>query len=817
MRRRLALGLLVLLLSACDLIQPVVEDLNPIPTAVPTSTPAPTATALPATGVQFTARVPANTPPGTSVALVLVDEVTGNGLNDQKITMGVAGTNQWSVIVNLPLGALVKYKYIHEGQATAPEAGPDSAEVRYRTLRVTQSARVDDTVAGWTDAAMPAGGPLGSLTGVVRNFTTGLGVPGLIVSAGGQQTLTTWDGSYAFPALPHGTQRVTVFAPDGAWTTDEGATVINAPFGAFVDLGVNPARPVNVTFVVSIPPGADARAPLRLAGNVLQLGNTFATAQPVLADRLVSLVRQADGRWAVTVPLYEGMDVRYRYTLGDGFWNSELAADGSRPLRDLIVPGGDVIVEDNVASWRSSGLSPVTFGVSVPADTPPADVVSIQFRMAGPSNPIPMWPDGLNRWRFVLYNPLNLALDLGYRFCRNSECGVADDAATAGSSPTFHRFLPTVLPVDLEDRITAWRSWALPSPVFQVAETPASLRPDMQAGFELGETWNARWLPRLEPALNEIAAAGATQVTFDSFWRARTAPAFIGFDLEASPLPSDVAAVAAAARARNLKLILRPITCRGPRPDCAYWAEAAPEAGGWGAWFEAYRSYMLYHADLAERAGADLLYVGDYSLHPMLPGAPEAAPDAEARWRELIAEVRQHYHGRLGFTVLLQDSQTVRGMPLFGDTLDYIEVRWEAGLSAASPASLEEMQATAGALIDTQVFEVFVRFNKPVGISARFLSVNGTAAQCIAAVGQACRPYADFAPGSNDAGAPVDLNQQAAAYHALLAAVNDRGWISGFSAWGYYPPAALRDGWLSVRGKPAEAVVAAWYHGWTGR
>jgi hypothetical protein len=239
---------------------------------------------------------------------------------------------------------------------------------------------------------------------------------------------------------------------------------------------------------------------------------------------------------------------------------------------------------------------------------------------------------------------------------------------------------------------------------------------------------------------------------------------------------------------------------------------------GWGPWFDAYRAFLLYHADLAERAGMDMLYVGDYSLHPMLPGAPEAAPDAEARWRALVAEVRQHYHGRLAFTVLLQDAQTTRGMPLFGDALDYIDVRWEAPIAAAAATSLEEMQANAGALLDTQVFQTFTRFNKPVGISARLLSVSGGATQCIAAVGQPCRSYADFGPGQGGEGdAVLDLNHQAVAYHALLAALNDRSWVGGFNAGGYYPPVALRDRSLSVRGKPAEAVLAAWYHQWTGR
>jgi hypothetical protein len=106
---------------------------------------------------------------------------------------------------------------------------------------------------------MPPDTPLGSLTGIIRNFATGQGVPGLIVSAGGMQTLTTWDGSYAFPRLLHGAQRVTTLAPDGAWTVAEGATVVNAPVGAFVDLGVDAARPVSVTFVVSIRPNRRAR------------------------------------------------------------------------------------------------------------------------------------------------------------------------------------------------------------------------------------------------------------------------------------------------------------------------------------------------------------------------------------------------------------------------------------------------------------------------------------------------------------------------------------------------------------------------------
>jgi hypothetical protein len=43
-----------------------------------------------------------------------------------------------------------------------------------------------------------------------------------------------------------------------------------------VDLRVKPSRLVNVTFIVSVPGDTVPGVPVRIAGNILQLGNTFA-------------------------------------------------------------------------------------------------------------------------------------------------------------------------------------------------------------------------------------------------------------------------------------------------------------------------------------------------------------------------------------------------------------------------------------------------------------------------------------------------------------------------------------------------------------
>jgi hypothetical protein len=69
--------------------------------------------------------------------------------------------------------------------------------------------------------------------------------------------------------------------------------------------------------------------PLRLAGNLLQLGNTFSDLRgglSLVADRMPVLSSLPDGRYSVSLFLPAGADIEYKYTLGDGFWNSEFTS-----------------------------------------------------------------------------------------------------------------------------------------------------------------------------------------------------------------------------------------------------------------------------------------------------------------------------------------------------------------------------------------------------------------------------------------------------------------------------------------------------------
>ncbi len=85
-----------------------------------------------------------------------------------------------------------------------------------------------------------------------------------------------------------------------------------------------------------------------------------------------------------------------------------------------------------------------------------------------------------------------------------------------------------------------------------------------------------------------------------------------------------------------------------------WWTSAPRDESWWQVWFEQYRTFALHHADLAARSEAQALILGGGWLAPALPGglladgSPSGVPqDAEARWQNLLAEVRQHYQGQL--------------------------------------------------------------------------------------------------------------------------------------------------------------------------
>ncbi len=813
-KRALSL-LLFFCLTACDSL-PLPRLVFDTPT--PRIPPGPTSTPLPGSILNFTVHIPANTPPGAAIAAQIIDDVGGGRIT---VSLTNSGSGVWTGGAPATVGAVLRYRYIRIAPGLAEEVTVTRQPVPYRLYVIPdKNAAVEDSIAAWADTSFV--GETGAITGLIRNGNTGQGVGGVIVSAGGQLALTHWDGRYALFNVPSGNQRVNVIAPDGALRPAQSVATVLTNQTIPVDLSSSDPNAVTVAFFLNPPPGADPSATPRLIGDVTQLGSVFlpgADGLSTLASRAPVLQPTGDGRWAAQVVLYEGTVVNYAYTLGDGTWNRELDSGGARRLRQFVVPPTNTIVQDWADAWHAGPSQPVTFDLAAPGTTPPNDVMSIQFRLKGQpwSAPLPMWRTNVNQWRFILYNPTHIDGTAYYRYCRNFACGAADDLATAENRALNRTFTPTLLPQDLRDTVMNWR-WNDNPPPVTVNLPPPSSRFGFIAGVDFAEPWQANALPLYAETIRSAQGINVNALTVYRRGSGQMAPPFYTDDLALSMPPADLRALAGQAHIAGLRVTLHPVTCAyTPYGTCAYWNGVNFSPDFWNAWFPAYERYLITQAEIARQTGADTLVVADFKLRPSFPGEPEAPPDADARWRAILANVRAHYPGPL-LVELLMGQSVWPNTPPWLDSVDGIRFFWWAALAANGAPAPNDLVIAASGLLDAHILPIQQRFGKPVYLNVAYYSADGGVTQCLKRADGQCHPFTDFNPESPDvASFGLDMAEQADTYNAVLAAVNARPWITGVSAFGYNPLVGLRDKSLSVRSKSAETVLSAWYLRLQGR
>jgi hypothetical protein len=598
--------------------------------------------------------------------------------------------------------------------------------------------------------------------------------------------------------LPPGVHNLVALALDGSYQVfQQGARVADGATTP-TPLKLEAASFVNIVFVVTVPKGTLPVVPLRMAGNLLQFGNTFANlagGMSTLATRMPSLSLLPDGRYSITAALPVGADLRYKYTLGDGFWNAEHNADGGFRLRQLIVPGGTVLIEDQVHSWYDTAIeNPVslTFSVNVPKDTPAADYVSIQFNpLIGWSEPLPMWPLGENRWAYVLYSPLHLPGEFSYRYCRNGQCGYADDAQTPGVNSAGRAVQIGDKPQNLNDQVNAWANWSAgASALLPEVENVTGRGNGYWTGIALTPASHPSWSELLPEAIMQIRTTGANWLVLSPTWSyGRSAPGnqlpLLALDPGQDAIWPDLAEQIQAGQTAGLNIALRP-TARFFIDSDEWWTRAPRDESWWQVWFEQYRTFALHHADLASRSKASALILGGGWLAPALPGGmladgtPSGVPqDAEQRWQDLLVEVRAHYQGQL---IWAMPAQAIKTPPTFLSSVDRLnlDLSVPAGQKLEAAGQLSWLGDSLDHWMDVSLRAFQALEGKPLILSL-------------------------------DCPSDPDLQAQVDCYQTALSAANTRDWISGFISAGYYPAVALRDASASVYGKPASELLGLWF------
>jgi hypothetical protein len=564
-----------------------------------------------------------------------------------------------------------------------------------------------------------------------------------------------------------------------------------------------------------------------MAGNLLQLGNTFADLSGginTLASRMPILSPLPDGSFGLIISLPVGADMRYKYTLGDGLWNTERSTDGGFVIRQLIVPNTPIVIEETIETWHAGNTSSITFDIVVPEHTPPEEGVSIQFHPYGWTEPLHMWHLGEERWAFILYSPLDLINQLGYRYCRADQCGHADDDRTPGVFSSGQIIETSPDPLGLPDTIETWR-W-LETAFPEVGVTDIAIPPrgsDFIAGFEFQPFHHPSLIPYIPNALDDMVARGANWVTFTPSWSfTRIDPPVLELVTGQDALWPEMINMVDQAEARDLNVAIRPVP-HFPTALDAWWSSAPRDFPFWVSWFDQYRAFALHHADLAERSGAQTLILGGAWMAAALPegtladGSIANVPqDADQRYQNLIGEIRERFDGTLAWAIPY--SEAISDPPAFLNKVDEIHIFWSAPLSQDPSANSETLQSNAKSIIDGDISTMRRNWNpdsddKPIIISIAYPSVDGSFSGCLP------DPFVDcLSPEALNYPAPdlpllnIDFVQQARAYDSVFAAINEVDWISGAVSRGYYAPAILHDKSTSVHGKPAGDVIRYWYN-----
>jgi hypothetical protein len=815
------LCLVTLISSGCTLSLIQIPTIPGLSTQLPVPV-IPTATPLPRAQTVFFAAVPRPLAAGESLGVALLDEVTGLALDPELYPMHSTDGLTYTATLALPYNAVIKYHYVRLGSTQAPEDSGLDRPIRYRLYFVAGQAEVKDIIAGWSDETHS--GPTGSIQGRVLNADTGAPVPDILISAGGQRSFSDSAGRFDMQGLEPGTHNVVAYAPDGTYQTfQQGATVASG-LNTAVEIKLKSAPLVRVTFLVSTPNDVQG-APVRIAGNLLELGNTFADLKgglSTVAERMPIMALQKDGRYSVTISLPVGAFVQYKYTLGDGFWNAEHTSAGQSRLRELIVPSRDLVIRDKVDTWQSGNSAPILFQVTVSSDTPAGDLVYIQFNPYGWTEPIPMWPMGGNRWAYKLYGPINTVGNLHYRYCRNGQCGSADDLSTAGEDAQG-RFVTTSLAgQDIQDTVADWAWLQSTEPSTLVGSAITARDSSFVAGVEFQSSYQPNWFYYNPQAVQNVQALGASWLFFTPSWTyGEPSPLEFGLAPEQDPFWLDSAIMVSQARAANLSVGIFPI------PHFAlsasdFWKNAPRDSAWWQTWFDHYRAFIINYADLAAQTGSQAVVLGGDWLDPALPGgtlsdgSSSGVPaDVEGRWQAIIAEVRQHFNGKVWWALPYTPGKLQTSLN-FLSAADGIYLLWNAPLATGSGATKVDMANQAGLLLDNEISPLSSVLGKPVVLALAYPAADGVATGCVGDGKGGCADWQALSQPHNLGAVVLNLQAQLEVYESILNAINSRPYVAGLVSRGYYPPAMLQDKSASVHGKPAADLLWYWFPRLTG-
>ena len=251
----------------------------------------------------------------------------------------------------------------------------------------------------------------------------------------------------------------------------------------------------------------------------------------------------------------------------------------------------------------------------------------------------------------------------------------------------------------------------------------------------------------------------------------------------------DVTAAVNRLHGAGLKVCMKPIVncLDGVWRACIDFPDTEWDRGSyWNEWFSSYKAFLCHYAEIAEETGCEMFCVGCEML---------GTERKEESWREVIAAVREIYHGPLVYNTNHGKEKNVG----WWNAVDYIGTSAYFRVADRPGASVEEMKEQWDKY-KAQLAEIS-RLND--GKQIIFMEIG-----CRSALGCAMMPY-DFSHKEF----PYSEEEQASFYESCFRSVWEEPWFGGMFWWDWYTklPETEPEMGFSIVGKQAENIVKAWY------
>lgn len=734
-------------------------------------------------------RMPVSTE--TLIAIDVFDEVSGMLYNIERYPLVRQADGKYNGTLLLPENATLRYRYVMTAPLEVPEQKVDGTPVGYRVAHVAEHKLIKDIVSAWPNA--PYAGETADLNGIVHDSKSNQPLPDVLINVAGHQTFTDMTGRFVLNDLPVGVHYLSAVSIDGSHVTFQQQANLVAGLSTPAVIQMTPLPQIKVT--LNLAPLSDAvGAPVRVAGNYAQCGAIFNEySQGSYASRMPLMSRNEDGSYSIQLNLFAGSILRYKYTLGNGYINAERDQNGVLVLRTITLPNQDVVIADEVATWRIDNQQPTTIIAQAPTSTPPEDNVSIQFFTNHAHQPIPMWPMDNNQFMILFFGSSSLGT-VTYRFVRNDQADLSVDPVSTASPYRVEYIADTPQTIQIE----SWTSWE------NNETTPISangVEASRLTGVELMPVFQPSYLSLFRQLPEELKKLGINWLILTPSWKVieREGLPYLEFDASNAPLLSELAEIVALAKSSGFTVALYPqITFPGSSLQ-NWWDYSEKSLLWWQQWYAEYERFVMSYSQFANVNGIDQLILGGSGVEASLPGAIKTSGSnfgtpktAEQLWVDLLTKVNTYYTGQVLFGIPANDGNL--STYSFFDQVDGFYL----ALSNQDLLPYGYDQYTVGTYLDGTVFAFFESVEKPLFFGINAASLTSSRVDSETGDDLLISPY-DPQYGAGN----VDLATQDYFYQVYTSVLAQRGWVSGISTRGFFPVLKLTDFSSSIYGKPA--------------